>query len=130
MSIRSFALATDHDRDVARVEKGFDPLQASADGVAPPHRERVTIGVKPLPVKSGKGIADRDHHVDRASELRREDRRTPPRHHVDPDIRRQLRDLSISGGIRSSTARSGIIRRNWRSLRAASNASAMNRERT
>jgi hypothetical protein len=28
--------------------------------------------------------------------------------------------FSISGGISSSTARSGIIRRNWRSLRAAS----------
>src|SRR5437868_15478958 len=82
------ALAADHDRDMACVEKSFDPLPPRADGVAPPHRERVTVGVKPLPVKSGKGVADRDHYVDRTGELRREDRGTPPRHHVDPDVRR------------------------------------------
>src|SRR3954447_15439045 len=38
--------------------------------------------------------------------------------------------FSISGGISSSTARSGTIRRNCRSLRAASKSSGMNRERT
>ena len=36
----------------------------------------------------------------------------------------------ISGGINSSTARSGIIRRNCRSLLAASNSSGTNSERT
>ena len=87
------ALAADHDRDVARVQKYVRPLQPRADGVAPPHRERVTVGVKPLPVKSGKGVADRDHHVDGAGEFGGEDRRPPPRHHVDPDVRRLLRDL-------------------------------------
>ena len=37
---------------------------------------------------------------------------------------------AIKGGIRSSTARSGIIRRNCRSLRVASNASGTNSPRT
>ena len=38
--------------------------------------------------------------------------------------------FSISGGINSSTARSGIISRKCRSLRAASKSSGMNSPRT
>ena len=56
-------------------------------------RECIAVDVKPLPMKSREGVADRDHQIDGAGELRREDRRSPPRHHVDPHIRRGLRDL-------------------------------------
>ncbi len=64
-----------------------------ADGMAAPHRERVAVGIEPLAVKSLEGVADRDHEIDGAGEFGGEDRRPPPRHHVDPDVRRRLRDL-------------------------------------
>ena len=73
---------------VWRIEIEIAPLQPRAGWMTAPYREGIAIGVKPLPVKSGEGVADTDYHVDGAGELRREDRRPPPRHHVDPDVRR------------------------------------------
>ena len=68
-------------------------LQPRADGMAAPHRQRIAVGVELLPVKPLEGVADRDDEVDGAGELGGEDRRPPPRHHVDGDVRRRLRDL-------------------------------------
>ncbi len=61
--------------------------------MAAPHRQRVAVGVEELAVESLEGVADRDHHVDAARELGVEDGRAPPWHHVDPHVRRRLRDL-------------------------------------
>jgi hypothetical protein len=53
-------------------------LQSGAGRVTAPNRERVAVGIEALAVKSLEGIADRDHEIDGARELGREDRR--PRH--------------------------------------------------
>ena len=87
------ALAADHDGDMPRRQERIAPLQLGGRGMAAPHRERVAVGIEALAVKAAEGVADRDHEVDGAGELRGEDRRSPPRHHVDGHVRRGLRDL-------------------------------------
>jgi len=64
------------------------PAELRPDGMAAPHRERVSIGVEELTVKSPEGVADRDHEIDGAGELRREDRGSAPWHDVEPNVRR------------------------------------------
>ena len=86
-------LAADDDGDVARLQEDLAPGEFCADGMAAPHRERVAVGIEQLAVKSLEGVADRDHEIDGARELRAEDRRPPPRHDVEPDVRRGLRNL-------------------------------------
>ncbi|MGX1414942.1 hypothetical protein AB7M43_005034 [Bradyrhizobium elkanii] len=86
-------LAADDHGDMARGEERFALLQLRADAVAAPHRERIAVGVEPLAVKALEGVADRDHEIDGAGEFGREDRRSPPRHHVDGDVRRDQRHL-------------------------------------
>ena len=63
------------------------------DGMTAPHRERVAVGIEQLAVKSLEGVADADDQIDGARELGGEDRRTAPRHDVEPDVRGQRGDL-------------------------------------
>src|SRR5216683_6624600 len=88
-----FVLAADDDGDVPRMEENVAPLQLRANGVAAAYRERVTVGIEKLAMKSLERIADRDHEIDRARKLRGEDRRTAPGHNVEPDVRRQGSNL-------------------------------------
>jgi hypothetical protein len=78
---------------MSRIQEGFAPLQLRANGMTAPHRESVAVLIEQLAVKSLEGIADADHEVERARELRSHDRRAAPGHDVEPQVRRQRGDL-------------------------------------
>jgi hypothetical protein len=90
-------LAADDHRDMPRREEDVTLLQLCRHRVAAPHRQRVAVGVEQLTVKTLESVADRDHQVDGAGKLRGKDRRSPPWHDVDPDVRCKPRDLLHQG---------------------------------
>src|SRR5258708_20325336 len=76
-----------------RLEESIAPAKLCCDGVTAPDRQRIVVGIEKLAVKALEGIADRDHEIDGARELRVEDRWPPPGDDVEPDVGREPRNL-------------------------------------
>src|SRR6059058_5742546 len=85
-------LAADNDRDVPGFKEHIAAAKLCANRMAAPHRQRVTVRVEKLAVKSPERVPDRDYEVDGARKLRTEDRGPSPRHDLEPDVRGNLRD--------------------------------------
>ena len=125
------ARAADHDGDMPRGEERVAFFQPVAGGMAAAHRERIAVGIEKLAVKTLEAVADRasrDRWCGRIPAVMIAELRHGTTSMV--TFGASFVTFSISGGINSSTARSGIIRRKCRSLRAASNSSRVNRPRT
>src|SRR2546423_15638007 len=79
--------AADNDRYVPGFEEHIAAAKLCANRMAAPHRQRVTVRIQKLAVKSPECVPDRDYEVDGACKLRTEDRGPSPRHDLKADVR-------------------------------------------